>query len=169
MAKTVALSIQRYTFAHQYKGGTMSWYVAAISKQSTHNWNLCKDVGLFGISTQGRRVNISNIEKGDKILVWIGGKGFVARATINSVPRPPIDKSETPWGGGLYRFGLVIPISVDLEVERPIWLGFQNGKQAETGMSQFALRKSFSLIEDSVAQKIDSLLRNNQVQSPNNR
>lgn len=163
----MSLSIQRYTFVQQCIGGTMSWYVAAISKQSTHNWDLCKDVGLFGISTQGRRVNITNVEKGDKILVWIGGKGFVARATINSVPRPPRDKGETPWGGGLHRFGIVIPISVDIEVESPIWLGFKDGKQIDTGMSQFALRKSFSLIDDSVAKKIDNLFRNVHAQKAN--
>jgi len=137
----------------------MSWYVAAISKQSPHNWKLCKDIGLFGISTQGRRRNVTNIERGDEIWVWMGGKGFVARVFFLMAPRPPRDKEETPWGGGLHRFGLVIPISVDFELESPIWLGFQNGKQIETGMSQFSLRKSFSLIEDSVAKKIDDLLQ----------
>ncbi len=141
----------------------MSWYVAAISKQSPHNWELCKEVGLFGISTQGRKISVSNIQSGDKILVWMGGKGFISRATIKSLPRPPKDKSEVPWGGGIHRFGLVIPISVDLEAQNPIWLGFQNGKQIETGMSQFALRKSFSLIPDSVALKIDLLLKKSQI------
>jgi hypothetical protein len=141
----------------------VSWYVAAISKQSPHNWEMCKEVGLFGISTQGRKISVSNIQSGDKILVWLGGKGFISRATIKSSPRPPIDKSEVPWGGGIYRFGLVIPISVDLEAQNPIWLGFQNGKQIETGMSQFALRKSFSLIPDSVALKIDLLLKKSQI------
>jgi len=137
----------------------MSWFVAAISKQSPRNWDLCKQVGLFGVSTQGRKIGISGISKGYRLVVWMGGRGFVAITTIDEKPRPPADKSETPWGGGIYRFGIVIPFSIDIEVEKPLWLGFQNGKQEKTGMPQYSLRKSFSLIPDSVGSKIEALLR----------
>jgi hypothetical protein len=132
----------------------MSWFVATIAKQSKHNWDLCKDVGLFGVSTQGRRIGVDGIHPGDRLIVWIGGQGFKALTTISESPRAPLDKSETPWGGGLHRFGIVIPINIDSELDTPLWLGFREGKQEKTGMTQYSLRKSFSLIPDSTGSKI---------------
>ena len=139
----------------------MTWYVAAISKQSPNNWNLCKQVGLFGISTQGRKIGISEIKKNDQVLVWLGGRGFVATASIVSSPRQPKNRDETPWGGGIYRFGIVIPIVVTFEVKEPVWLGFENGRQILTGLSQFSLRKSFSVIPDEVALKALEIMKEN--------
>lgn len=139
----------------------MSWFIGAIAKESAHNWSLCKDISLFGISTGGRKVGASNIKKGDKLLVWLGGSGYIAVAKITGTPRNPASREEAPWGGGLHRFGLVFPIEVTYEPNAPVWLGFEGGKQLKTGMAQFSLRKGFSSIPDAVGESAEKLIRAN--------
>jgi len=139
----------------------MTWFVGAIATQSAHNWQLCKDVNLFGISTNGRKVGASNIKKGDKLLVWLGGRGFVGIADIVGPARNPASRDEAPWGGGLHRFGLVFPIRVKFEPSAPVWLGFAGGKQVRTGMPQFSIRKGFSMIPDSVGQLAERIILEN--------
>ena len=139
----------------------MTWFVGAIAKESAHNWGLCKDISHFGISTGGRKVGVSNIKKGDKLLVWLGGTGFIGIAKITGVPRNPVSREEAPWGGGLHRFGLIFPIEVVFEPKAPIWLGFQDGKQEKTGMAQMALRRGFSAITDSAGEAAEEIIKAN--------
>jgi len=138
----------------------MTWYAGAIAKQSAHNWQLCKDVGLFGISTSGRQVAVGKIKTGDKLVVWQSGKGWIGFANVVGDSRQPSGKEETPWGGGIHRFGLVFPIQVEFEPEIPVWLPFKDSKQEITGMPQFAIRKGFSMIADEVGQKILEKMQN---------
>lgn len=139
----------------------MTWFIGAIAKESAHNWDLCKDIKLFGISTGGRKVGASNIKKGDKLLIWLGGSGFIGIADITGNPRNPISREEAPWGGGLHRFGLVFPIKVVYEPKAPVWLGFKDGKQEKTGMPQFTLRKGFGSIPDSAAIAAEKIIKDN--------
>lgn len=139
----------------------MTWFIGAIAKESAHNWDLCKEISLFGISTGGRKVGSSNIKKDDKLLVWLGSSGYIGIAKIVGSPRNPVSREEAPWGGGLHRFGLVFPIEVIFEPKAPVWLGFQNGKQEKTGMAQFALRKGFSSITDSAGDAAEKFIRAN--------
>lgn len=139
----------------------MTWYVGAIAQASAHNWDLCKEIKLFGISTGGRKVGAGGIAKGDRLLIWLGASGFIATATITGAPRNPVSRDEAPWGGGLHRFGLVFPIKVDFEPENPVWFGFVQGKQEKTGLAQFAIRKGFSSIPDSVGEMAEKLMKQN--------
>lgn len=139
----------------------MTYFVGAIAKESAHNWDLCKEIKLFGISTGGRKVGASNIKKGDKLLVWLGGSGYIAVATVAGVPRNPVSREEAPWGGGLHRFGLVFPIKVDFEPNDPVWLGFKNGKQERTELPQFSIRKGFSSVPDAAGRAAEKIIREN--------
>lgn len=139
----------------------MSWYIGAIAKASARNWDLCKEISLFGISTGGRQVGASSIEPGDKLLIWLGGTGYIAITEIVGKARQPIGREEAPWGGGLHRFGLVLPIKVEFEPNAPVWLGFESGKQVNTGMPQFSLRKGFSRINDDVGKVASEIIRLN--------
>lgn len=139
----------------------MTFFVGAISAQSPYNWQKCKDVGLFGITTHGRKTNSSFINAGDKLLIWMGQAGWVACVSITDKARPPLNKEETPWGGGMHRFGLVFPIEIDFETEKPVWAPFKDGKQEITGMSMFAIRKGFSQIPDEVGNKILKHMQSN--------
>jgi hypothetical protein len=132
----------------------MTWFVGAIAKESAKNWAICKELGLYGISTAGRSFKIDFVRKGDGILVWQAGTGWiaVARATDNS--RVPIDRNEAPWGGGLHRFGLVVPFKVEFEPSQPIFLRFENYIQTSTGLPQNALHRGFSQVSDEVAGKV---------------
>ena len=139
----------------------MTWFVGAIAKASSHNWDLCKEISLFGISTGGRKVGASNIKKGDKLVVWLGASGFIAVANIVGLPRNPVSREEAPWGGGLHRFGLVFPIEVTFEPKAPVWLGFQAGSQEKTGMPQYTLRKGFGSIPDAAGIAAEKLMKAN--------
>jgi hypothetical protein len=138
----------------------MTWYAGAIAKESAHNWQLCKDVGLFGISTSGRQVSVGKIKTGDELVIWQSGKGWIGFAHVVGDSRKPTGKEETPCGGGVYRFGLVFPIQVEFEPEEPVWLPFKDAKQEFTGMPQFAIRKGFSMIADEVGKKVLEKMKN---------
>lgn len=139
----------------------VTWFVGAIAKASSHNWDMCKEINLFGISTGGRKVGAGNIKKGDRLLVWLGASGYIATATITGAPRNPVSREEAPWGGGLHRFGLVFPIKVDFEPKAPVWFGFSQGRQEKTGLAQFSIRKGFSSIPDSVGEVAEKLIKTN--------
>ena len=136
----------------------MEWHVAGIAKQSAHNWDLCKNVGLFGISTDGRKHRLDKVKKGDKVAIWQAGKGWIALVQALTDTRQPVDKSETPWGGGMGRFGLVFPFKILLEPKEPVELKFLDYKQEKTGMSVFVLRKGFCSVPSDVGEKIEKVI-----------
>lgn len=138
----------------------MTWHVAAISKNSIGNWDLCKEVGLFGISTSGRQHSVGHVAPGDKLVVWISTVGWVACAEILEKPRKPTGKEETPWAGSIYRYGLVLPIKVIFEPKHPVWLKFVDFKQEKTGLSQFSIRRGFSAISDKVGLAALAVMKN---------
>ena len=139
----------------------MTWFVGAISSQSPHNWQKCKDVGLYGITTHGRKTNSSYIQKGDKLLIWLGQAGWIACNTVTGPARAPRSKDEVPWGGGIHRFGLVFPFEIDFESRNPVWAPFKDGRQEITGMAMFAIRKGFSQLSDEVGNKVFRLMTEN--------
>jgi len=132
----------------------MTWFVGAIAKESKNNWDLCKEVGLFGISTAGRQHKVGRVKKGDKLVIWMSGQGWISYCEATGDSRIPKDKSETPWPGSQYRFGLVVPIKIIHELTEPKFLNFVDFKQVETGMSQFSIRRGFCAIPDEVGLKI---------------
>ena len=56
----------------------------------------------------------------DHLLIWLGGRGYVAEALVTGLPIVPRAKEEVPWPGGLYRFAYVVPMRVVAEVREPI-------------------------------------------------
>jgi hypothetical protein len=138
----------------------VSWYVCTIGRQSPGNWDLCKQVGLYGIPSG--RARPPRVEVGDRLLVWQGGRGYIAEAMITGPMRVPISRAEAPWPGGTYRFGYVVPIQVTFETRSPLKLPFNGDKQSVTGFSKNLFRRSFSLVPDQAATHVSSKLREEQ-------
>lgn len=139
----------------------MAWFVCTIAKQSERNWDLCKSVGLWGVSTVNGRLHVARAECGDKLLFWLATKGFLGWAEVVADSRPPRDLSETPWGGGQRRYGLVVPMQIKYECEKPVWLAFENNRQKFTEIPQFALQRGFSQIPDTAARAALSFIKEN--------
>lgn len=131
----------------------MSWFICTISKEAPRNWELCKQVGLYGIpGTTARRR--PEVEVGDRLLVWQGGAGYIAEATVTGPVRIPASKAEAPWPGGTYRFAYIVPIEVTVEVQSPLKVPFVGDKQAGTGFSKVLFRRSFVLVSDKAARHV---------------
>jgi hypothetical protein len=142
----------------------MTWYVCTIGRASPGNWELCKQVGLYGIPG-GRGLGRSRrprIEGGDHLLVWQGGKGYIAEAMATGPIRIPNNDSEVPWPGGTYRFTYVVPIEVLLEVKSPLKLSFVGNEQAGTGLPKGKFQLSLASIPDEAAKYVRTALREKQ-------
>jgi hypothetical protein len=92
-------------------------------------------------------------------LVWQGGRGYVAEATVTGPVRIPNNENEAPWPGGIYRFAYVVPIKVVLEVKSPFWLSFVGNEQSSTGLSKGKFQLSFAPISDRAATYVSTALR----------
>ncbi|WP_149814740.1 hypothetical protein [Serinicoccus marinus] len=129
----------------------MSWFLCTIARTSVRNWDLCKEVGLWGVSTHAKKTKLARAREGDRLLVWQSGKGYIATAAVLGPTRPPASAAEAPWPEGLHRYGLVIPIAVDMELERPLYLRFEKNIQERTGLSSFQFRRGFVAVRDDAA------------------
>jgi hypothetical protein len=135
----------------------MASYLCTVGRQSPQNWALCKQVGMWGIPF-GRYRRRTPVEVGDRLLVWIGGRGYVAEAVVTDPPRPPRNRDEAPWSGGIHRFALVVPMSVAIEVRTPVRLPFMGDRQAETDLPTVMFQRSFALLSETTADHISGLL-----------
>lgn len=124
----------------------LRWFICTLSKEGFHNWELCKEVGLWGVPTNGRNVAKPDLHKGDGLIVYAASRGFKAICKINGDARRPIDKQEAPWAGGVFRYGLVIPFAVVEEFEEPIAAQFPNQRLNGTSITTTQLRRGFSSI-----------------------
>lgn len=131
----------------------MSWFLCTIAKQSARNWEICKNIGLWGISTNSDRARVTRAVAGDNLLFWLSSAGYLGYGTVLEDTRPPISDEEAPWGGGRRRYGLVVPMHVEYECERPVWIAFENNRQKITNIPQFALQRGFALIPDQAAKE----------------
>lgn len=123
------------------------WWLATVSKHHPRNWELCKDAGLFGYSR-----GLAKCEEGDHLLVWHGGRGYMAYGVITGAPFVPRNRAEAPWPGGLYRFTSVVPFKVQLELPTGgIYLKFRDNVQELTGFNTAKLQHSLSAIPDEAA------------------
>jgi hypothetical protein len=138
-------------------GGVVATYLCTISRESPNNWALCKQAGMWGIPLAAK-VGYRRVEVGDHLLIWVGGRGYVAEAIVTDVPRSPRNRDEAPWPGGTYRFGLVVPMRVINEVQTPVRFPFVGDKQADTGLSKAMFRRSFVRLPDDVSATISSAL-----------
>lgn len=144
----------------------MSWFLCTLSKEHPGNWNLCKEVGLWGISTHGTKVYSERGAPGDRLLVWRSGQGYVAEAVVTDKARRPRGRDEAPWLGGVERFGLVVPFEITFETKEPFFLGFKDHRQLGSGLSLFMLRRGFIRIPDKSAQEVMRLWREQATSQP---
>lgn len=129
----------------------MGWLLATISKTEKKNWDLCKSVGLWGISVQGENNYIPKAEKDDFLLFWVGGVGFVGVGKASEKMRVPLNEAEIPWRGGLTRYGFVVPFKLVDEFTPAILLPFKDNFQVETGIPLAYFRRGFQPITDAQA------------------
>lgn len=131
-------------------------YVCTISRTSPRNWDLCREIGLYGIPGHKRS---PSAKKGGRIFIWIGGKGYIAECVVTDDPRPPKSRSEAPWPGGLYSFGWVIPFELVLEIKKGVSFPFVGQHQEKTGVSKSGLQRSLALLSAEAVEVISSALR----------
>lgn len=135
----------------------MRWHLCTIGQAAPANWDLCKQVGLYGIP--GSRFGRPRAETGDHLLVWQGGAGYIAEAAVTGPARIPNSKKEAPWPGGIYRFEYVIPIEVVLEVKSPLKFPFVGNEQSGTSFPKGKFQRSFAPIDDEAAMYVSAALR----------
>lgn len=129
----------------------MAWYLCTIASTSKNNWNLCKRSLTWGISTRSGYASGDRARKGDYLLFWLGGEGFVGTAEVKEDTRAPISDNEVPWSGGRSQYGLVIPLTNVRIFEKPLKLTFENRVQNKTGLEQFVFQRGYMPISDTAA------------------
>jgi hypothetical protein len=134
----------------------LSWFVCTIGIKSPGNWDLCKQVGAYGVSGGHGR---PHAKAEDHLLIWLAGRGYVAEAVVTGPPTVPRTKEEAPWPGGLHRFGFVVPMRVVVEVREPISFPFVGHVQPDTGVSTAQLQRGMAAIADPGAMTVSAALR----------
>jgi hypothetical protein len=128
-----------------------------MPRKNAWYWELSKEVGMWAIPV-GRNRNTPNANIGDGLLIWIGGRGYIAEATVVGTPEPPTSIENAPWPGGTYNFELIVPMSIVTEVREGIYLPFVGDTQRDTGFSKTMFRRSFVPIADPVFNTITKAL-----------
>lgn len=132
----------------------MSWYLCTIASGAKENWKLCIDSKTWGIITTNRYSSGDRARKGDQLLFWLAGTGYVGFGKVSQDTRPPVSSDEVPWQGGQERFGLVIPMTEVIQFDSPILLKFTNRKQEGTQIDQSMFQRGFMPINDRAANLI---------------
>ena len=127
---------------------TATWFVCTVSKETPHNWELAKAGAVWGIPTNGRKINMSQTRKGDYLLFYMASKGFFALAETTGPMKVPASKEEAPWAGGVYRYGAVIPMKILLELDVPMKKAFVDNKIEGTSIAANVLRRGFAQISN---------------------
>ena len=135
----------------------MSSWICVISNQSPKNWDLCKDINLFGIAAYNRKLQIVP-KQNDQMLFWYARHGFLGWGEITADTRSPLGPEETPWAGGSSRFSKVIPFKLTYEASSPVFVPFVSGKQVETGISSFTLQRGIASITNQAFDKAQELI-----------
>lgn len=124
----------------------ISWFICTISSGARHNWDIAKEFKLWGIPTSGRKVDLSLAKKNDNLIFYLASKGLVAHAHLTGGMKVPMSKEDAPWAGGVYRYGVVMPFNLDLELTTPLLKPFKNNLIEGTNISTVGLRKGFTRI-----------------------
>src|SRR3981081_722557 len=106
----------RLSYAH-----SVTHFLGPVSRQSPQNWDLAKQIGLWGI-TRARLSTARMVSQGDRLIIWLGGKGYVAECVLTGPSRSPRNLIEAPWEGGTYHWAAVVPFKIDFELSKPVWL-----------------------------------------------
>ena len=138
----------------------MSSFVCWVSSSAPENYDLCIKTQQWGIgkSSEVGNNHARKIQRGDKLYIWVGGKGYVAVAEVDS--DGPIEVSEetnVPWEG---EYSYVIPWNILRELDNPIYLEFprESGQvQIITGIPQGVTISGFFEINNSQASALEKL------------
>ena len=136
----------------------MRWFICTLSKEGFHNWELCKEVGLWGVPTNGKKIAKPDLTQGDGLFVYAASRGIKAICEIIGEARMPRGKDEAPWAGGIFRYGLVFPIKVIKEFEEAISGSFFDQKLEGTSISTSQLRRGFAPVTAKDGQNLFKLL-----------
>ena len=117
---------------------------------------------MWGIATSTGYASNDSARKGDQLLFWISGVGYVGYADVIENTRRPADPGETPWLGGSTKYGLVIPMKMATEIQPPLKLKFEDGRQIGTGILQAYFQRGFMPINDDSANVVIELLSKSQ-------
>lgn len=122
-------------------------FICTISSSGLHNWEICKAIESWGIATNGMRVNLPDLNKDDLLFIYRASKGIIATARVKSKIVIPRSREQTPWAGGLYRYGALVPFRIEREYEQAIPVKFENMRIVGTRISVTSLRRGFSRVE----------------------
>jgi len=137
----------------------MAWILCTISAQSKGNWEICKEAKMWGVSTYANYGGIPKAKKGDHLLFWLAGAGYVGVGKVTEDCRPPFGPSETPWPEGRHRYGLVVPMKLIIDLKKPHWIAFKNGRQEISGIALPVFRRGYKSIQNSQAEPILKILK----------
>ena len=138
----------------------MSSFVCWVSSSTTQNYDLCVKTQQWGI---GKSSGVANsharkIQRGDKLYIWVGGKGYVAVAEVDSDgPIEVNEETNVPWEG---EYSYVIPWNILRELDNPIYLEFprESGQvQIITGIPQGVTISGFFEINNSQSSALEKL------------
>jgi len=124
-----------------------SWFICTISKEGFKNWEICKEISAWGIAASGdRKPKLDRVKKGDHLVFYAAGKGFIATAIVTGAMKRPTTKDEAPWAGGIYRYGAIVPFKILIELTDPLKIPFTNMMFEDTQIHTSRLQKGFSMI-----------------------
>lgn len=138
----------------------MSSFVCWVSSSATQNYDLCVKTEQWGI---GKSSGVANsharkIQRGNKLYIWVGGKGYVAVAEVDSDgPIEVNEETNVPWEG---EYSYVIPWNILRELDNPIYLEFprESGQvQIITGIPQGVTISGFFEINNSQSSALEKL------------
>ncbi len=122
-------------------------FICTVASSGLHNWEICKSIESWGIATNGMKVNLPDVNKEDILFIYRASKGLIATARVKDKITIPRSREETPWAGGMYRYGALVPFRIEREYEEAIPVKFENMRIAGTKISVTSLRRGFSRVE----------------------
>jgi EVE domain len=144
----------------------VTYFLGTVSRFSLDNWDLAKIARLWGVSAARART-AKTVKEGDRLIIWGGGKGYVAECEVTGPSREPRNNAEAPWEGGTYHWALVVPFAIVREVQAPVWLPFEGQVQRQTLLSKNHFRSSFQKLSDEKARIISDLIKDRVDQEAN--
>ena len=138
----------------------MSSFVCWVSSSSQENYDICKETQQWGIGKNSVVANnhVAKVKKGDKLYIWVGGKGYVgvAESTVDA-PIPVTDSIDVPWEG---EYSFLLPWKLIKELDEPIYLKFLRNEgqiQETTGISQGVTLSGFFEVTEAQAAELEKI------------
>ncbi len=133
-------------------------FICTVASSGLHNWEICKSIQSWGIATNGMKVNLPDVKKEDILFIYRASKGLIAIARAKDKISIPRTREETPWAGGMYRYGALVPYRLEREFEEAIPVKFENMRISGTQISATSLRRGFSRVEPADSKRLFDLI-----------